>query len=107
MNPLSRIGEGGKATISKSEIIGNDFAGVDCAGSTNPSLVLVWDCNLSGNGTGVHTSASGVIRIGGNNIFGNINSAFNVGGGQIQTHGNNQIQGVGVGSLTAISPFLQ
>jgi hypothetical protein len=101
------IGEGGKATISKSEIIGNDFSGVDCGGATNPSLVLVWDCNLSGNGTGVHTGQSGVIRIGGNNIFGNINSAFNVGGGQIQTHGNNQIQGVGVGSLTAISPFLQ
>jgi hypothetical protein len=101
------IGEGGKASISQCEITRNDFAGVDAGGSTSPSLVVVTNSNVSNNGIGVHTGGAGVIRIGGNNIGNNVNSSFNVGGGQIQTHGNNQIQGAGVGVLTAISPLFQ
>jgi hypothetical protein len=90
----------GSTSIVSSALVGNGYAGLD---ATSTSQVLVSNSNLSMNGRGIHTIGSATVRMTHLDIFFNTAFAWQIEGGQIQTHVDNRVLGATSGTLTKVS----
>ena len=96
-----RPNAGGNISIVSCALVGNTYAGLDANGTT--PVVLVSNSNLSMNGRGIHTNGSAVVRMTHLDIFFNTAFAWQIEGGQIQTHVDNRVLGTTFGTLTKVS----
>ena len=96
-------GEGAQVSIFNTTIAHNTTAGVDAAGTIVPSVVNVDNSTIVNNVTGVQTTGSATIRLGRTSILQNATRAFSVGGGQIQTYGDNYLSGNGAGNVGVLT----
>ncbi|HET7435120.1 MAG TPA: right-handed parallel beta-helix repeat-containing protein [Thermoanaerobaculia bacterium] len=101
------LSNGGKATITRSNVSGNTF-GIGAGASAGTATATISQSDFSNNGTGVRATAGGTIRLAQVTITGSTVNGLDFGGGTINTFTNTNFIAGNTGNngagLTPIAP---